>query len=55
MEIKITARDLMDKGLWMDACDMLGINEWAINEGLMVHSDILTLSEEQAKKLGLIK
>jgi len=55
MKIVVTAQELLDKGLWGDACELLGLNEWAVNEGLMDSDEELTLTEEQAKTLGLIK
>ena len=54
MEILITARELLDKGLWIKACNVLGINEWAINEGLMNSFDTITITAEQAKEIGLV-
>lgn len=54
MLIKVTARELLNKGRWIEACEMLGINEWAINEGLMDSEDVLELTETEAVELGLI-
>lgn len=55
MEIKITINDLLDKGIWQEACEILGFNEWAVNEGLLDGDDIVTLTEEQARTLRLIR
>jgi hypothetical protein len=55
MKISITAEELIDKMLWEEVCEMKGINVWAVNEGLMATDEIIELTEEQAKKLGLIK
>ena len=55
MKIITTPRELFDKGIWMEACELLGINEWAVNEGLMCQTEGLELSHEQAIELGLIK
>lgn len=55
MKISITAGEAMDKGIWMEICELTGLNDWAINEGLMHRDDTIDLNEEQAKKLGLIK
>lgn len=54
MELIITAQELIDKGLWQRACDMLDLNQWAVNEGTMESTHILTFTNEQAKRLGLI-
>ena len=54
MKVLTTPRELFDKGVWMEACEMLGINEWAVNEGLMSQTEGLELSHEQAAELGLI-
>ena len=55
MEIRVTARELMDRYLWIEACDEVGISEWAVNEGRMSMDDEITLTEEQAEKIGLLK
>lgn len=54
VKITITARELLDRGLWDQACELIGLNVWAINEGLMDSSDEVTLTQEQAQKLGLL-
>ena len=54
MEITITVKEICDKHLWEEACDILGINEWSLNEGQIDYDEILTVSEEQARKLGLL-
>lgn len=45
---------LLDRGLWARACDELGINEWAINEGLMERDHRLTLTYDQAVRIGVL-
>ena len=54
MKIIITPNDLMDKGIWEKACELLGINVWAVNEGLMDSDEELYLTEGRANKLGLL-
>lgn len=54
VQVKITVRELLDKGLWDQACEMTGLNVWAINEGLMDSSDEVTFTQEQAQELGLL-
>ena len=39
----------------MEAFDMLGINEWALNEGQIDYSEELEFTQEQAEQLGLFK
>ena len=55
MKIIVSAREVMDAWAWEEACKMLGINEWAVNEGLMDPDEPLEFTEEQAIELGLIK
>ena len=55
MTITITARQLLDRGVWMKACTLLGINEWAINEGMMDYSHKIELTESQARTLRIIQ
>jgi hypothetical protein len=44
----------MDRGAWDDACDLVGLSIWAVNEGQMDSEEEIRLTDEQAKKLGLI-
>lgn len=54
MTITVTVSTLFERGLWLKACDITGISEWAVNEGQMDSNDTVTLSEVQAKELGII-
>jgi len=54
MNITITAAELQDLGIWAEACEELGINPYAVNEGLMNPDEELTLTEFQAQRLKLI-
>jgi len=39
----------------VDYCEITGTNEWALKEGLISPGEEVTLTEKQAKELGLIK
>ena len=52
--IAITASYACDRGLWIDICNEAGINEWALNEGLMDDNDWIYLTKRQANNVGLI-
>lgn len=52
--MKVTVRELMDLGLWIEVCDELGINEWAVNEGRMSSSEEVEMTLEQALAVGLV-
>lgn len=54
MKIKITARELLDEGLWDRACELKGLDPWCISEGQMSSNEELELTEGQAQILGLI-
>ncbi len=54
MIIAITAGEALDKGFWDRICDIKGINVWAIHEGLMDRTELLSLSEKEARTIGLI-
>ncbi len=54
MEIIITGREALDRGIWGKLCELKDWNEWAINEGLMDDTDKITLSEKEAESLNLI-
>jgi hypothetical protein len=51
--MRVTARFLMDKDLWMKACELTGTNDWAIRNGQMDEDDEISLTQSQAEKLGL--
>lgn len=55
MNVTVTARELLDRLVWTEACEMLGLNEWAVNEGRMSADDTVALTVEQADKLGLLR
>ncbi len=54
IKITVTARVLLDQGLWDQACELIGLNVWAINESLMGLDDEISLTQEQAQELGLL-
>jgi len=54
MKIIITAGEISNKGLWEEACELLDINVWALNEGTIDSDEELVLSEDQARQLGLL-
>jgi len=55
MKVKVTVRELMDKGVWDEVCELLGLNPWCVNEGLMDSSEEIELTETQAKQMGLLE
>lgn len=52
--IRITAKEIIDLGVWDKFCYLTGINAWAVAEGLMSSDETLWLTQEQAKELGII-
>jgi len=52
--VTVTGSEALDKGIWTNLCALLGINEWAINEGLMDGEEEIILTEDQARILGLL-
>lgn len=34
MRFIITANQAMDLNIWLDLCELKGISEWAVNEGM---------------------
>jgi len=54
MNIQITAKELLDKGKWDEACEIKGLNPWCINEGMMDSSESLSFTLKEAEQLGLI-
>lgn len=46
MKMMVTVREIFDKGLWSDFCELTGVNPYALNEGLMMDSDEVELPEK---------
>lgn len=54
IQVTATVRELMNRHVWDQACDMTGLNPWAVNEGQMGSGDRVTLTLEEARTLGLL-
>ena len=55
MRIILTAKEIMDLGLWSRTCDRKGFNPYAVNEGLIESNDDLEFTEDEAIEIGFIK
>jgi hypothetical protein len=55
MKVIITPGELMDREIWGFACDVLEMDPWCIAEGKMTSGEEITISEEQARHLGLVR
>jgi len=52
MKITVTVSELIDAGVWLNACQLLELNEWGPSEG---RGDFeIDLTAEQATQLGLL-
>lgn len=49
--MKIKPSELMELGYWGDACEVKGINEYAVNEGLMDSEEEITFNMDEIWKL----
>lgn len=54
MKVILTVTEIMDRGLWIEFCEMKGINEWSVNEGRLDGEEEFVFSKEEAQKLGLL-
>lgn len=52
--LKMTAQYLIDRHLWDQACEVLGLNPWAVNEGQIDPAEWIGFTEQQARDVGLI-
>lgn len=52
--VTMTAAELIDRDAWSGACDLLGMNPFAVMGGLMDREREITMTEAQAWKLGLV-
>lgn len=53
VKITVTADEAIELGIWEDLCRIKGINEYAVNEGMMDGSDEISLNGEEAAELGI--
>jgi len=55
MKIAISYSEMLDRvSDWDDLCQELGLNPWCLSEGLIDGDDTCFLSEDIAKKYGII-
>ncbi len=55
MKVSVTAEEIIDRGVWDKVCELKGLNPWCVNEGLMDSDEYITLSLEEAQKIGILK
>ncbi len=55
MKVSVTADELINRGVWDKVCELKGLNPWCVNEGQMDSDEYITLTIEQAHKLGILK
>lgn len=53
MGVSITFGELIEQGCWDEFCELKGYDVWIVNEGKADSSECVTLSFEDADKLGL--
>lgn len=54
-KISLPAAQLLEKGVWDQYCEEVGLNPWCINEGLMNSNETVELTKEQAIKYGFLR
>ena len=52
--VRTTPRELSDLGLWGRACDEIGWDPYILNEGLIADDEIVYLTWEQTRCIGLL-
>lgn len=55
MHIVISADEAIERGVWEEVCKMKGWNPWIVNEGLMPPDEQITMTEQEARDVGLIR
>lgn len=55
MNVVVTYGEIFDRYLWTKFCDMKGLNEWCLKEGLADRDDRAELTEAEARELGLLR
>lgn len=54
MRVILTAREIMDRGIWDEFCQLRGINPYGMKEGLMDSSDEFSFTEDEAVNLRIL-
>lgn len=54
MKIIVTLGELNDRLIWEEFCAEEGLNPWCMNEGLADASVEVELTEDQARRFGLL-
>ena len=56
IKIVVTAQQVLDLGIdqWRKFCDSQGISEWTIADGRMSSMETFTITEKEARTLGII-
>jgi hypothetical protein len=49
----ITVGAAMRRGVWTELCALKGLNPWAVNDGLTSEGDVIQLTAEEARSLGI--
>lgn len=52
MNISISLRELLDRGLWDKFCELKGWSIYCLNEGLANSDEVVTLSIDEYKSIG---
>ena len=53
--VRVTIGDLMDRNVWSAACHITGMSPWIVNEGQADRENVVELSVEAARSLGLLR
>lgn len=54
MKIVVTLGELNDHLAWDEFCAEAGLSPWCMNEGLADSSEEIELTEDQARRFGLL-
>ncbi len=52
--VTMTVGYVMDRYGWLDVCDLVGLSEWAVNEGQIGREYVIGLPASDAARLGLL-
>ncbi len=50
-KMKITPKELLTIGKWLEYCELTNTNRWALSEGLVEYDTLLDITVEQFKEL----
>ena len=53
LSYRVSVDTIISQGIWVNLCELKGMNPYAVSEGLIDKEKVLILTQEEAEKIGL--